>query len=98
MANWRISPPSIPDQRSQRSPAQSCRAPDRQPALSCPAWLESQNAKWSVDLRDEFVGFGRDQGEGLSRRVPSGRRQRSGFDGGDGEDALDGLGCFYLLC
>lgn len=77
---------------------------DAKPAIIVP-WVQDEGEA-VVYLRDEFVGFGGDQGEGLKAgavgplpRVPDAcEGEGSGFDGGDGEDAFDGLGCFYLLC
>ena len=61
--------------------------------------------KTVVDLRDEFVGFGGNQGEGLEvgsvRPLPgvpdAGEGERAGLGQGDVEDALDGLGCLCFL-
>ena len=58
-----------------------------------------------MDLSDELIGLGGDDREGLEiasvrplPRVPdAGEGERSRFSESDGEDALDGFGCFYLL-
>jgi hypothetical protein len=57
-------------------------------------------ARRSLDLRDELVGFGGDQGEGLEAgtvgplpRIPdAGEGKGAWFGEGDGKDAFDPLG------
>lgn len=58
-----------------------------------------------MNLRDKFVGLRRHQGKGFEigsvRPLPgipdAGEGEGSRLGGGDGEHALDGLGCLRLL-